>query len=304
MFAQWIGGVWRDSLSRGAIFMLVLFAGLFVFSFLTSQDYRAQDLASARQGPSREHLFGTDLLGRDMFTRVSYATRPTLILVLITAFLGGPALAIILGTWPVFFSKKLDYIKERVADAIGGMPALFVIIILTAILRPLYDDFIYESGALGEWVVKTGLADLGLIMLITTLIGWVGPERMYRAMVLQLKEAPFVERAKMLGASRTRVLFRHVLPQLFPYALHASLAMLAGVIGTEIALSFLGIGIRAPHPSFGAMFAESASVRLLNSSPHMLFFPALVVSLFLLGLRIMDIRSTVIMRRIQEGGEV
>ncbi|MEX0877608.1 MAG: ABC transporter permease [Candidatus Spechtbacterales bacterium] len=301
LIAEAIKETWRDPLGKGAIFMLVFFAGLFVLSFWAPYDYRVQDLEATRQGVSAGHWFGTDLLGRDMFTRVLYATRPTLILLMMTVFLGGSALAIILGTWPIFYSKKADFFVQRTSEAIGGMPALFIIIILTAILRPLYDDFIYESSALGEWVVKTGLADLGLIMFVTALIGWVGPARMYRSMVLQLREAPFVERARMLGASRTRILFRHVIPQLFPYITHATLSTLAGVIGTEIALSFLGIGIRAPHPSFGAMFSESASARLLSSAPHMLLFPALVVSLFLLGLRILDIRSTVIIRKKQSG---
>lgn len=301
LIAEAIKEAWRDTSGKIGFILVFIFLGLFMFSFFAPYDYRAQDFEVARQGVSSAHWFGTDMLGRDMFTRVLYSTRPTTILMVFTVFLGGPTLAILLGTLPIFYSKKADSVVQRTGDAWGGMPVLFIIIILSVTLRPLYDNFIYESSALGQWVVKTGLADLGLIMFVTTLAGWVGPSRMYRSMVLQLRESPFVERARMLGASRARILFRHVIPQLFPYITHVTLSMLAGVIGTEIALSFLGIGIRAPHPSFGAMFAESASARLLASTPHMLLFPALVVALLLLGLRILDLRSTVIIRRKQSG---
>ncbi|MEX0869895.1 MAG: ABC transporter permease subunit, partial [Candidatus Spechtbacterales bacterium] len=201
----------------------------------------------------------------------------------------------------IFYSKRADFAVQRIGEAVGGMPPLFTIIVLTAILRPLYDNLIYNSSSLGASFVKMGLADLGLILMVSAVTGWVAPARMYRSMVLQLREAPFVERAKMLGASRTRVMFRHILPQLYPYITHATLSMLAGVIGFEIALSFLGFGIRPPHPSFGAMFSESASARLLASTPHMLLLPAAVISLFLMSLRILDIRATVAVRRKQSG---
>lgn len=301
MFSEWLKEIWRDKLARGAVLLFLAFVALFVLSYIwTPYDFRAQDFTAVRQGPSMSHFFGTDLIGRDMFTRVLYATRPTIILSVMTLVLGGAPLAICAGL-VIFYSKRADFAVQRIGETIGGMPPLFIILILTVILRPIYDDFIYDSSALGAVFVKTGLADLGVILIVVALTGWVAPARMYRSMVIQLREAPFVERAKMLGASRTRVLFRHILPQLYPYITHVTLSMLAGVIGFEIALSFLGFGISPPYPSFGTMFSESASARLLASTPHMLLLPAAVVSLFLMSLRVLDIRATVIVRRKQSG---
>ncbi|MDX1535427.1 MAG: ABC transporter permease [Candidatus Spechtbacterales bacterium] len=294
-FLEVIRLLWADPLGRGSIIVLVAFFTLAVLSFVwTPYDFRAQDFIAARQGPSAEHWFGTDLLGRDMFTRVVYSARITTILMFMTLFLGGLPLAIFFGIVPIFISNKLDSFVQRIGELMNSIPPLLFILLFTALARPVYDDFLYEAGSLGRWFLLSGFADLALIMVVSWIF-LIGASRMFRSMVLELREAAFVERAKMLGASRTRIIVRHILPQLYPYIVHAALSASAGVIGTEIALSFFGIGIRPPHPSFGAMFSESASIRLLNASPHMLIIPGIIVALFLLAIRILDIRSTMIL---------
>lgn len=287
--------LWADPLGRSSLIVVAIFTSLAIISFIwTPYDFRAQDLAAARQGPSAEHWFGTDLLGRDMFTRVLLSTRMTTILMVMVIFLGGFIIPVVAGVFPIFVSSKLDSFVQRTAEVANAIPPLLFILLFTGIARPVYDDFLYGLGGAGRWFLLSGIADLALIMVVSWIF-LIGASRMYRSLVLELREATFIERAKMLGASRKRIVFRHILPQLYPYIVHTVLLSLAGVIGTEIALSFFGIGIRPPHPSFGAMFSESASVRLLSSTPHMLVIPGIIVAIFLLALRILDIRSTMIL---------
>jgi len=107
----------------------------------------------------------------------------------------------------------------------------------------------------------------------------------------------------MLGADSRRIIMKHMIPQLYPYIAHSAFLTVAGVIGTEIALSFFGIGIRPPHPSFGAMFSESASIQLLNSSPHLLLIPAALVGFFLYSVLFLEQRVTAIVASVYDERE-
>lgn len=302
----------RDPLARVAAGYFVLFLLACALSFFwTPYDYRVQDFSVARQGPSWEHLFGTDFLGRDMFTRVLYATRITVGLTILTAFVGGLPFAIGLGIIAGYFGNKMkigigflkvgaDTLIMRIGELFIGIPPLLFILLLTATARPRYDAVLLSWGAAGQWLVKTGMGDLFLILFVTSLIFWVGPARLYRSQILSLRESAFAENARMLGASHWRVLFRHILPQLYPLIAHQAMLMFAGVIGTEIALSFFGIGIRPPHPSFGAMFSETASAQILNSTPHLIIIPGIIIVLFLYAIMYIEMRLTAIFATIHE----
>jgi len=253
--------LWKDRLSRMAMIYMGLFMALGIMSFIwTPYDYRVTDFDATRQGPSLAHWFGTDLIGRDMFTRVLYAARITNILIVMTIVVGGLPLSILLGVASGYFGGKVDWGIMRFGELFVAVPALLFILLLTATMRPLYDEFLFNLGTIGEWSIRTGVADLILIFFVTSLIFWVGGARLYRSQVLNLRNAPFVEGARMLGAGNRRIISKYILPQLYPFIAHSALLMFAGVIGTEIALSFFGIGIRPPHPSFGMMFSESANV--------------------------------------------
>lgn len=301
-FAEIFRLLWKDRLARMAMLYLFLFFLAALLSFIwTPYDYRAQDLAATRQGPSWSHWFGTDLIGRDMFTRVLYAARITSLLLLMTAFLGGLPLSITLGLVSGYYGNRkklgiwrfrvgLDNLIMHIGYLFIGVPPLLFILLLTATARPRYDSFLFALGGPAEWLVKTGMADLFLILLVTSLIFWVGGARLYRSQVLSLRESRVVESARMLGASDARVISKHILPYLYPFIVRGAAAMFMGVIGTEIALSFFGIGIRAPHPSFGAMFSETASVRILRSTPHLLLIPAAIIIPFLFSIGFIEMR--------------
>ena len=294
-FAELARLVWQDKLSRIAVFVIgiVVFMALLSF-FWTPHDPFTNQVALRRQGPSWSSWFGTDLVGRDLFSRVMYASRITVILTFITIVAGGLPFSIGLGVFPIFYSKKADFAVQRTGEALGALPALFLILILRAGLRPMYDNFVYTLGPAGRWAIKTGMADLFVIFLIISFISWIGPARMFRAQVLQMRESAFVERARMLGASKFRIVSRHILPQLYTYIVHSALLMIVGVVGTELALSFLGIGIQLPYPSFGGLLAESANSRMLSSAAHLLIFPGLVIFSYIFAFLFLELRLTLL----------
>lgn len=304
--------LWKDPAVRAAMLYISLFFAVALLSFFwTPYDYRAQDLASTRQGPSWDHWLGTDLIGRDMFTRILYAARVTSLLLFMTAFFGGLPLSIVLGLVTGYFGNQkklgiwrirvgLDTLVMHVGYLFLGVPPLLFILLLTATARPRYDSFFLGIGGPAEWLVKTGMADLLLILIVTSLIFWVGGARLYRAQVLSLRESRVVESARMLGASDTRIITRHILPYLYPFIVHGAAVMFMGVIGTEIALSFFGIGIRAPYPSFGAMFSETANIQILRSTPHLLLIPAAIIIPFIFSFRFIEMRLSRILASTHE----
>jgi ABC-type dipeptide/oligopeptide/nickel transport system permease subunit len=302
--------LWRDTFTRIALIYLALFFAVGLIGiFWTPYDYRAQDFSVVRQGPSAEHWFGTDFLGRDMFTRVLYAIRITGTLVVLTTILGGLPLGILLGVAAGYMGNSVkigvgpikvgvETLIMRIGEIFIGIPPLLFILLLTATVRPRYDAMLLGLGDAGSWLVKTGMGDLSLILFVTALIFWVGPARLYRSQVLALRESAFVEGAKMLGASSWRIIWHHILP--YPLIAHQAILMFAGVIGTEIALSFFGIGVRPPHPSFGAMFSETASAQILQSSPYLLLIPGTLIVLFLYALMFFELRMTAVLSSVHE----
>lgn len=293
--------LWKDRAARFAMIYFLLFVALAVLSFFWPHDYRTQDLAASRQSPSFEYWFGTDLIGRDMFTRVLYAARITVILTFMTLLF--VPISIIIGVSAGYFGGKVDAIVMFFGKLSIGIPSLLFVLLIRATLMERYDSFLFGLGSFGEWSIRTGLADLMVIFLVTSLVFWIGGARMYRSQVIALRTSPLVENARMLGAGHKRIIVHHLIPQLHPYIAHNAFLSVAGVIGTEIALSFFGIGIRAPHPSFGAMFSESASVQLLQSTPHLLVWPAIIVGLYFYSVLFLDQRVVAILASAYEREE-
>lgn len=262
-------------------------------------DYRAQDLTAIRQAPSFEHWFGTDLLGRDIFTRVLYAARTSTILSLAVAVVGGLPIAVAMGMIAGYYGKRVDFIIMRIGELLISVPALFLILFLRATVRERYDTFIYNLGPLGESLARQGWMDLAVIFLVTSFIYWVGPARLFRSQVLILRNSLFVKSSIVIGSSQGKIIWKHIFPHLIPLIVLSAFSMLAGVIGTEIALSFFGIGIRPPTPSFGAMISE-VNIQLLSASPHLLLFPGLIAALFIYSLLFIEMNLNQVLSSIYE----
>jgi peptide/nickel transport system permease protein len=224
---------WRRFKSnRFAVAGLIVIVALFVLSlcayFLTPYDPNAIDAWHVLLPPSAAHPFGTDELGRDVLTRVIYGARVSLKVGFVAV---GIAVAIgtVVGLFAGFYGGWMDSLLMRVVDIMLCFPTFFLILAVIAMLEP----------------------SIWYIMMIIGLTGWMGVARLVRAEVLSLKSRDFVLAARVLGASDLRIIFRHILPNaLSPVLVSATLGV-AGAILTESALSFLGIGVQPPTPSWG-----------------------------------------------------
>ncbi|RNC65288.1 MAG: ABC transporter permease [Desulfuromonadales bacterium] len=212
----------------GGIVVLILFAVSFLSPYLTPWDPDAIDAYHVLLPPSADHWFGTDELGRDVFTRVVYGARISLKVGFVSV---GIAVVIgtVLGLVSGFYGGFIDTVIMRFVDIMLCFPTFFLILAVIAMLEP----------------------SIWYIMAIIGLTGWMGVARLVRAEVLSLRERDFVLAARALGASDARIIFRHILPNaLSPVLVSATLGV-AGAILTESALSFLGIGVQPPTPSWG-----------------------------------------------------
>lgn len=229
--------------------------------FIATHDVTAQDLFLRYAAPSAEHFFGTDALGRDVFSRVVYGARISLqvgiIVVTVSAVIG-----IFIGSIAGFYGGWIDkFLSGYVFNVFLAFPGLLLAIALVAFLG----------------------AGLGKLILALCVIGWVGYARVMRGQVLKIREYDYVQAARALGASNFRQLFTHILPNAIqPLIVQASLGM-AGAVLSEASLSFLGLGIPPPAPSWGTMIEEARGIDILINSPHVMFFPGIAIALTVLA---------------------
>ncbi len=291
----------RKKIAVAAIAYLALFyvAGLSapLISAATGLDPREQDLRveAARQGPSLEHPFGTDRLGRDIFIRVVYAARTTILFTLAVVVTGGIFLGLGLGLLAGYRGGWVDTAIMRVGEVMSGLPTLILIIAITAAFRPRINDvsfWLQDNTFLGE-DART-LVQFIIIVGATVPFAWIGSCRIVRSQALAIRESDFVSAAEVLGASTWRIITRHMLPGVMPLFVVGLSGGMAAIAGAEVTLSFLGLGITPPASSFGTLIAEGAGVRTFQTYPHMLLAPAIPVIIFffawnLLGDALVDI---------------
>jgi peptide/nickel transport system permease protein len=216
-------------------------------------DPTIQNLAARLQGPSLAHWMGTDELGRDIFARVVYGTRVSM-LVGVFVVVGGGLLGLAVGAVSGYFGGWFDHVVNIVIiNAFLSFPGILLAIAFAAFFGP------------GLWKV--------ILALIIT--GWAGYARLARAQVLQAREMEYVLAARSLGASDARILLRHLLPNILqPVLIQATIGM-AGAILAESTLSFLGLGVLAPMASWGGMLNDARNH--LFDAPHMVVFPSLAI---------------------------
>jgi ABC-type dipeptide/oligopeptide/nickel transport system permease subunit len=264
-----------------AIFYLV---GIFA-PVLAPYGFADQNLRNSYAPPSRQHPFGTDVDGRDVLSRVILATRTTEIVTVASAIGGGFLIPIVLGLLAGYRRGWVDSLINRTGEALGSLPPLLLMILLTATLRPRMDDWVshyYRTPVIGS-ALKAGGADLALIFTVLSLIGWVGAERLIRAQVLQIRQSEYVQAAHVMGASTTRILTHHIFPNISWLVIVGIASTLGGVALAEIGLTFLGLGVRPPTPSLGAMIYDASGVRQVQAHPNLLLIPGTVAVLFLLS---------------------
>lgn len=242
----------------GALIVVLAAAVAIVGPALVPYDPSAQQLALRLQGPSLAHPFGFDELGRDVFARIVFGARVSLGVGL--AVVSVSALAgVLFGAMAGYVGGRVDEAISRMMDVLLAFPGILLAIALVAVLGPSLVNAVLALCA----------------------IGWVGYARLVRGVTLRTRELDFVQAARALGARPARVLARHVIPSALPtVAVQATLGMAAAILA-EASLSFLGLGVQPPTPSWGTML--DAGRAHLFDAPHLTIFPGLSIALLVLG---------------------
>lgn len=265
------------------IVIIVIYLMGITAPFTAPYSFRETDLDHTFAGPSLEHPFGTDRLGRDLLSRVMWAAQTTVIISVLSIGTGTIFLGVGLGLLAGYKGGWLDTLIMRLVDLMASMPGLLLLILISATIRPRWDgwwaDFEQWSGISG--IRESGFPDYLLIFGIFALLGWGGMARLIRSQVLSLRQREFVLAAEQMGASTWRIVWVHLLPNVSHLIVLVVTASLGSVAGTEVALSFLGIGVRLPHPSFGTMIFEYSGLRQFSAHPNVFFIPAAFVSALL-----------------------
>lgn len=240
-----------------AIVLVVVLAALFGPA-VAPFDPSMQQMALRLEAPTGRHWFGLDELGRDIFTRVLYGARISLLVGVVVVGVSS-TVGIALGAIAGYFGGRVDEAISRLIDILLAFPGLLLAIALVAVLGP----------------------SLTNVVLALTLIGWVGYARLVRGQVLRVRELEFVQAARALGAPTPRILLRHVIPSTLPaVTVQATLGMGAAILN-EASLSFLGLGVQPPTPSWGTMLNYGRG-HLLDA-PHLTIFPGVAIALLVLG---------------------
>ncbi|MCS5667587.1 MAG: ABC transporter permease [Dehalococcoidia bacterium] len=262
--------------------ILLMYGSGVLAPLVTPYGYNDQDLSITKQGPSISHPFGTDRLGRDILTRIIYGLRTTVIITVVTLVTGSLALGITMGLLAGYFGKWIDTLVMRVGEVTSAFPEIFLVLIIISTLKPPITDWVRGiEETVGIDIIRLGVVDYFVLSLALAIFSWFGMARLVRGQVLQARENQYVEVARAIGASTPRILTKHVLPNVMGPVIVMVSAGLAGVAGSEIFLSFLGIGIQPPTPSLGLMIFQNGSISVLRSDPHLLLFPVLTLSLLL-----------------------
>jgi oligopeptide transport system permease protein len=225
---------------------------------------------------SNDYLLGADYVGRDLFSRIVYGARVSLTVAFI-----GPLISLLIGTIygsiSGYFGGQVDNIMMRIVDVLYAFPGLLFIILLLAFFRSTLTRI--EPGTFAYSISQLD-ARLGGMLFIFVGIGltaWETMARLTRGQVLSVREKEFIEAARTIGASNLRIMFRHILPNIIGPLVVAETLAIPGYISTEAFLSFIGLGVNPPTPSWGSMISDGAQV--IRTYPNQTVFPALALAI-------------------------
>ena len=229
--------------------------------FITGYSPESLDLRSIRLPPSFAHPFGTDTLGFDVWTRVVYGTRTSLVV-----GFGAVAISIVVGTGlgvaAGFYGGWVDQVIGRLTDTIMSMPALLLVAVFVSVIGPSLES----------------------VVIVIALLTWPQITRLVRGQYLTLREAEFVTAARVIGVADRAIMFRHLLPNIFGPLSVAATYYIAQAILLEAALSFLGLGVKPPTPSWGNMVNQAQNAEILQYLPWIWVPPAVAIALIVLAI--------------------
>mgnify|MGYP001772946121 CR=1 FL=1 len=246
----------------GVALILAIFFIIFIGPLTTPYDPYETDLNNRLMPPSFQHLFGTDKLGRDIFSRVVYGGRIT-ILIAVTSVVIALLIGVFIGILSGYLGGRLDNILMRITDMFMAFPSLILALAIAAMLRP------------GLFNVIAAIAS----------VSWTSYARLSRALTLQIKEEPFIEAVRSFGASDLRILFRHIFPLVLPQALTLAMLNLGGAVLTAAGLGFLGLGVPPPTPEWGLMVSEGRDI--IQDYWWVSTFPGIMIFITVLGFNLL-----------------
>lgn len=262
---------WQDAWRRfkenklamiSAVILLVIVLLAIFQPMFSRYEYDEIDYYALNQGPSAAHLFGTDELGRDIFTRCWVGARVSLIIALVVALLSG-TIGILYGGIAGYFGGLADNIMMRFCELISSIPQMLWVVLLILVMKPGVFPIIVAIGA----------------------TGWIGMARLFRGQVFSLKESEYVMASRTMGAGSFWIILKHLLPNAMSPIILSMANAIPGAIFSESFLSYIGLGVPLPTPSWGMLCSDGANKLL--TYPYQLVFPALLICITMLCFNLM-----------------
>jgi ABC-type dipeptide/oligopeptide/nickel transport system permease subunit len=255
----------RDNRARiGIVIVVIMTLAAVLAPLIARQNPIAIDLVHLLEKPSADHWLGTDIQGRDVWARLVYGARVSLTVGLISqgiALLLGVSLGLLAG----FYGRWVDEVVMRLADVTLAFPTLLLLIAMVAALEP----------------------SMGVVYATIGIVGWAGMARLVRGQVLVVRQLEYIQAIRALGAGDMRIMLQHVLPNVIAPVVIAATLGVAGAIMAEAALSFLGLGVPPPAPSWGSMIADGRDLDQLRRAPWTSVFPGVAIGAAVLGFNLL-----------------
>jgi ABC-type dipeptide/oligopeptide/nickel transport system permease subunit len=289
------GRLRKKKLGMAALAVIILIYSMGIFApVIETHGYSETNLRKTQEGPDTENFFGTDRLGRDIYSRVLWGIQSTVIVTVTGLVTGSLVLGVTLGLMAGYLRGKTDSLVMRLGELVSAFPDILLILLLAATVRPRVVDWMrsIEDSTSISGLVSSGFADFLVVGIALLPLSWFGTMRLVRGQVLQLREADYVEAARAMGVSTPRILFRHVLPNVISPLIVTMSFGLGAVAGAEVGLSFLGLGVQPPRPSLGVLIADatgrgSIATSVLTQHPEQLLAPIAVVWLLIFAWNIL-----------------
>ncbi|MEO7368040.1 MAG: ABC transporter permease [Gemmatimonadaceae bacterium] len=254
-----------DSRARfGIVVITLMVLAAIAAPFVATQDPLKIDLTNYLARPSGTHWLGTDVQGRDIWARLVFGARVSLTVGLISQGIA-LSLGVTLGLIAGYYGKWVDEVVMRLADVTLAFPTLLLLIAMVAAFQP----------------------SMGVVFATIGVVGWAGMARLVRGQVLVVRQLEYVQAIRALGAKDVRVILQHVLPNVIAPVVIAATLGVAGAIMAEAALSFLGLGVPAPTPSWGSMIADGRDLDQLRRAPWTSVFPGMAIGAAVLGFNLL-----------------
>ena len=248
----------------GTALVAAIVVGAIAAPILARHNPTAIDLSAQLLPPSGSHWMGTDVQGRDVWSRLLYGARVSLAVGFVSQLIA-LSIGVTLGLIAGYYGRWVDELVMRLADVTLAFPTLLLLIAMVAALQP----------------------SLGVVFVTIGIVGWAAMARLVRGQVLVLRQLEFIQAIRALGAPDFRIILRHVLPGVVAPVVIAATLGVAGAIMAEAALSFLGLGVQPPTPSWGAMVAEGRDLNQLRTAPWTSLFPGLAIGAVVLGFNLL-----------------